>query len=104
MRKIYELKIKCKELAAEIRTAKAELKVAFKDKNCSINAYSMMMSKLHYKQVAFRCYHIAYCELRGRTREQIEPKVREYNQIDYNSQKKIDQIKSDYAWEVKDVA
>jgi hypothetical protein len=101
MRKIDELKIKCKGIAAEIRSAKAELKDFQKDKQCLSGACSWKMSKLHYTQLSFRCYHIAYCELRGKTREQIEPKVKEFNAPDQNL---IDKIKADYAWETKEIA
>lgn len=48
------------------------------------------------KAKEFRVYFVAYCILRGRTYEQIEPKVRSGNEIDMNRVEKIMQgVKSE---------
>lgn len=78
MRKIDELKLKIKELVAEIRKNKA------------------FRSKRMLLRNSCRCYHIAYCELRGRTRDQIE-KPREDNPPNESF---IQRIKTEYAWEI----
>ena len=44
------------------------------------------------KAFNYRHYHIAYCELRGRTREQIEPNVHEGNEPD---EAKVTKIKAE---------
>lgn len=66
--KIQLLKMKAdlKVLAKEIRTLKSTRK------QCR-NGY---VSGLSSAQFNFRSQHIAYCMLRGRTLEQIEPNVR----------------------------
>jgi len=97
MRKIDELRLRRKELAAEIRTAKAWLKTAPKDPKVTLNEYSWAMFNLHTKKVEARHLHIAYCELMGKTREQIEPKVREGHAPD---QSQINHYKALYAWEI----
>lgn len=69
--KIQLLKMKAdlKVLAKKIRTLKSTRK------QCT-NGY---VSGLESTQFDFRAKHIAYCMLRGRTLEQIEPKLREPN-------------------------
>lgn len=68
--KIQLLKMKAdlKLLANEIRTFKSKRKEL---KGC--------VPGLESAQFSFRSKHIAYCMLRGRTLEQIEPKLRDPN-------------------------
>lgn len=94
MRKIDELKLKLKTLAKEIKLAKVERKLQRGKVSADVGiANDWKVKSLSFQ---FRCNHIAYCELRGRTRLQIEPKVREFNEPNSNL---IEKIKLDYAWE-----
>ena len=96
MRKINELKLKIKEVAVEIKTAKAELSKAQKNR-CSVNTTSKMMWTLHGKKDECRHLHIAYCELRGRTRDQIEKPKKGHEACE----SRIEKIKAQYAWEIE---
>lgn len=62
---LVKMKADLKLLAAEIRTLKSKRK--------ELKGY---VPGLETAQYNFRSKHIAYCLLRGRTLEQIEPKVR----------------------------
>lgn len=68
--KIQLLKMKAdqKVLATEIRTLKSKRK--------ELKGYVPGLETAQYK---FRSTHIAYCMLRGRTLEQIEPKIKDPN-------------------------
>ena len=68
--KYQELKQELKELAASIRKGKNQRK-------SSPNGY---VSGLDYARHIYRHKHIVYCMLRGKTIEQIEPKVRQGNE------------------------
>lgn len=89
MRKIDELKLKIKGMAEEIKSTNKELKAAK-------NNGSVLMYKLYRIRYECRHHHIAYCELRGRTRDQIE-QPREHNEA---NERAIETIKAVYAWEV----
>lgn len=66
--KIYELKALLKEKAATIKALRIETKeMQRKRKNAGPKQYSLLCKKADY-----RIHHIAYCELRGKTRDQIE--------------------------------
>ena len=69
MKKIQELKAVLKLKTAEIVECKALLRGAQKSGSY---AASRLMSKLHYRSLIYRNHHIAYCELRGWSRDQIE--------------------------------
>jgi hypothetical protein len=71
------------------------LKQFVKDTASQIRAIKLL--KLQYE---YRHHHIAYCELRGRTRLQIEPKTREHNEPNENY---IKQIKEKYAWTIEEI-
>jgi len=92
MRKIEELKLKLNSIAEDIRKSNAELKTIQKtgiycgDKMRTLNGI----------RYTYRHHHIAYCELRGKTREQIE-KPRQYNNP---NETEIKRIKTAYAWEI----
>lgn len=68
---LMKLKAELKVLATEIRTLKSKRK--------ELKGY---VPGLGHAQNEFRIKHIARCMLRGRTLEQIEPKLRDPN--DYN--------------------
>lgn len=72
MKHLKELKSELKYLAAKIRTERA----AFKEAQRTGAPLTSDLGTLCYK---FRHKHIVYCLLRGRTREQIENKVRDDN-------------------------
>ena len=94
MRKIDELKLKLKGLAEEIKTKNTKLKEVQRSKGAASGSY--LMFELYQTRYEFRHYHIAYCELRGRTRDQIE-KPREHNEA---NERLIEKIKIEYAWEI----
>ena len=92
MRKIDELKLKLKGMAEDIKKSNVVLKEAQRGDYGSSN----LMFNLYIKRLDFRYHHIAYCELRGRTREQIE-KPREHNEA---NELTILNIKNAFAWEI----
>lgn len=65
---LLKMKAELKVLAIEIRTLKSKRK--------ELKGY---VPGLAQSQYTFRATHIAYCMLRGRTLEQIEPKLRNPN-------------------------
>ena len=95
MRNIDKLKEQIKEKAVQIRKARhnyRELQRARK------SAY-MALWDLQKLQKDFRHHHIAYCELRGRTRDQIE-QPRDNN---YPDEGAINRIKTEYAWTPEEI-
>ena len=94
MSKIYELKMSLKEMASEIKKGRIEARLL--KQNGKGPAAHLIHNELMFNSLEFRCYHIAYCELRGRTRDQIE-KPRKDN---IPNQKTIDRIKKMYKEEV----
>lgn len=67
-----QIKLELKESAKEIRYLKSQRK----------SFSSGYVPGLISKQYHYRHMHIAYCLMRGRTIDQIENKVREYNTHD----------------------
>jgi hypothetical protein len=65
---LTKMKADLKLLATEIRTLKSKRK--------ELKGYVPGLEDAQFK---FRANHIAYCMLRGRTLEQIEPKLRDPN-------------------------
>lgn len=92
MTKIQELKLTLKTSADEIRAKTAELKAA-QHSGCT---GATLMQELATDSYYARHYHIAYCELRGRTRDQIE-RPRKDHPAD---EALILKVKAQYAWEV----
>lgn len=70
---IAKMKADLKLLATEIRTLKSKRKDPAHNGGCGY------VRGLDDAQFNFRAKHIAYCMLRGRTLEQIEPKLRDPN-------------------------
>ena len=96
MRNIDKLKKFLKETAAEIRITRHQYKEAQRGKTTEWG----LLGKLLKLQREYRHHHIAYCELRGRTREQIErPRDNHMPNESY-----IDDIKELYAWSEEDIA
>lgn len=80
-----ELKETLKKYAIEIKYLKSKRKLPNRE-NLSLSEIELKIVQLKYH---FRHHHICYCELRGRTREQIEkPSI--YNQP---NQSYIDKLK-----------
>jgi len=71
MAKYSEFKQELKALASKIRSDKSSFR---KSQSIGKATYSMG-HELMSERIDFRHQHIAYCLLRGRTYEQIEPKV-----------------------------
>lgn len=68
MKKIYELKVNLKQLAVQIQTTKKAFKESQRTGEYSPGShwdFRALRREIRHK-------HIAYCQLRGRTREQIE--------------------------------
>ena len=74
MEKPIALRIKLKADAKAIRALKIKTKAAQRNEGYAV--YSNLQSQLYYKRREYRHYHIACCELFGRTREQIERTVK----------------------------
>lgn len=98
MKKIYELKQILKDKAKYIKTSRNTAR-DFKQKGNGQKAHEIHLSLLSFSFV-YRHYHIAYCELRGRTRDQIEKPLRA-NPL---NEERIKKIKEEFAWEVIDEA
>jgi hypothetical protein len=99
MRNIDKLKQFLKETAKEIRRARFEYKEAQRGKNTTGKHPYVLAGRLHHLSYEFRHHHIAYCELRGRLREQIErPKD---NHLP--NETKINNIKEAYAWSPEEI-
>jgi hypothetical protein len=99
MRKIDELKMKLKEMGLEIRKTRTELKETQKKGYTGTQEdykQGNLMCRLNGMKYTCRHHHIAYSELRGKTREKIE-KPRENN---YANESEIKRIKALYAWEI----
>ena len=99
-RNIDKLKAKNKELALAIRKARIEHKETQRG-NRSGSSWKTE-AKLKSLQRDFRHHHIAYCELRGRTRKQIEPKLRDDTPRPEGAY--ISRIKEEYAWSPEEIA
>jgi len=98
MRNIDKLKNVLKETASEIRTMKGQFKQAQRTETFDIQW--KLLFKLKGLQRFYRHHHIAYCELRGKTRDQIEHKVREHNEPDDLA---IKAYKEQYAWTSEEI-
>ena len=93
MKNIDTLKKELKELAKEISIAKPQRKTVHftGERTMTPDRANTVCIRNKYQ---FRHMHIAYCEMRGKTREQIEPKVREGN---YTNEMFIQKIKDEYS-------
>jgi len=98
MRNIDKLKAQLKETANEIRRTRFHHKEA--QRANLLTTANKLLWKLHDLQYEYRHHHIAYCELRGRTRDQIEPKIRENNNP---NERYIREIKEKYAWTPEEI-
>lgn len=85
MRNIDILKSFLKQLAVKIRVDK--------------RTETPSLFKYYGDSYTFRHFHIAYCELRGRTREQIE--IPAENNLP--NETLIQQIKEQYAWSQEEI-
>lgn len=92
MRKIDELKVLLKSQAEKIKKSRIELK----NKQRAGEVCWRLQWDLKDYAFEFRHHHIAYCELRGRTRDQIE-KPKEGHEACENT---INNLKIKYAWEI----
>lgn len=94
MRNINKLKNEIKTKAQIIKETRARLKEEQRN-GSGYKAGAMQCGILSLKR-DYRHHHIAYCELRGRTRDQIEQPKRD----NYPNEAIIERIKEEYAWEV----
>ena len=97
MKNIQKLKQLIKDKAQAIRETRIRLKEEQRN-GSGYKAATMQIGLLHLK-LDYRHHHIAYCELRGRTREQIERHTREDTPALNENQ--INSIKEAYAWEAE---
>jgi hypothetical protein len=98
MRNIDKLKSFLKETADKIRATRSQLKEAQRKRDVGAWRFQGRLASLKYE---YRHHHIAYCELRGRTRDQIEPRIREHNEP---NERYIQEIKDKYAWSEEEIA
>ena len=112
MRNIELLKIQLKEFASQIKNGRLDLKsrssafdLKMKDGHydakeaialCSLQSKLNGFGSLKYK---YRHHHIAYCELRGKTRSQIENPKKENPAMEFY----ITEIKNKYAWTPEEI-
>ena len=97
VRNIDKLKAILKERAEYIRSerrAAGLLKEAGQGPRASTIHNSLLGDSRWYRH-----YHIAYCELRGKTRDQIE-KPGEYHKA---NELEIERIKNEYAWSPEEI-
>jgi len=98
MKNIHKLKTYIKETATKIRITRAHYKEAQRDGQS--NRANKLLRELHGLQYEYRHHHIAYCELRGRTREEIEANVRDDN---HPNETYIGNILDAYAWTPEEI-
>lgn len=95
---VNDLKTNLKELAANIRVAKAERKtVNFSGKRTLGTAYraNQLANKWSHE---FRLKHIAYCMIYGKTYDEIESNVREEHRLLTTDRNKISFLIQEYDW------
>jgi len=93
MRNIDKLKEILKEKATKIRENRAKLKLQ------ETKHKDIIQSDLHYMKIDYRHHHIAYCELRGKSRDQIEKPETGNEPNEYL----ITEIKLKYAWTPEEI-
>jgi len=96
MRNIDILKESLKKTAREIRGTRYQYREAQRNRKISYK----LLRQLEALQYEFRHHHIAYCELRGRTRDEIEHP----NDNHYPNERYIEQIKEKFAWSEEEIA
>lgn len=112
MRNIDKLKNEIKRLVAEVKVAKQERKTVrftgehtIKSTNqwCSDAERAYLLSLELKKEI--RHHHIAYCMLRGKTLEQIEPNTRTVDHFDpkYRNMDYVKEIMNKYAWSPEEI-
>jgi len=98
MRNIDKLKTYLKQTAVQIRETRAKYKEA--QQANLIRVANKELFHLLCLSEDYRHHHIAYCELRGKTRDQIE-QPRDNNAP---NEFKIKEIKNQYAWTPEEIA
>jgi len=96
MRNIDKLKQYCKTTAKSISKTRLE----FKEAQRKSTDYYVLHSELNALIWIYRHHHIVYCELRGKTRKQIERKNRENNKP---NDSEILRIKDRYMWTPEEI-
>ena len=112
MKKIQELKLKLKEMAIDIRNNRTELREKQSIASGIYNeegipnmaehiktwgTLAMRQSTLVDMKYEYRHHHIAYCELRGKTRDQIEKSKK------LACEHYINTLKTKYALEIEEI-
>ena len=96
MSKIKELKSLLKDKAEHIKNQRSQARL-LKSNGNGQGAHSIHISLIP-KSYDYRNHHIAYCELRGKSRDQIEkPHNNPPNEY------KINKIKEEYAWSTEEI-
>ena len=95
MRNIDILKEIHKKTATEIKSTRYK----FKETQRNGKTNYTLLRKLHDLRYEYRHHHIAYCELRGRTRDEIE-NPRDNN---YPNDRYIQLLKEKYAWSEEEI-
>ena len=96
---VKTLKNELKKLAEEIRTAKKERKSSYTGERVYTSTiwkdYEVAAMKAQKLSDTFRHMHIAYCLLRGRSIEEVEPKNRKDNEPNMSF---VHKIMKEYDW------
>lgn len=112
MRNIDLLKNEIKRLATEIKVAKHERKTVrfngertIKSKNNWCSDAELAAEHVHKLKKEIRHHHIAYCMLRGKTLEQIEPNTRPTDRFDrkYRDMAYVKEIMKEYQWSPEEI-
>jgi alpha-D-ribose 1-methylphosphonate 5-triphosphate diphosphatase PhnM len=98
MKNIQILKQFLKDTAKQIKIVRPQFKEA--QRSGVFFTYYGIHIQLKKLQYEYRHHHIAYCELRGKTRLQIEPKVREYHEP---NESYVKLLKKKYAWTPEEI-
>ena len=98
MRNIDKLKAYKKKTAEEIRTTRLQYKEAQRTKE-PITTIWKLLAQLNRLKYEYRHHHIAYCELRGRTRDRIERP----NDKHQPNESYINEIKEQYDWTPEEI-
>jgi len=97
MRNIDKLKQYIKETANQIRITRAHYKEAQRDGQ--YNRVNKLLRELHGLRYEYRHHHIAYCELKGRTMDEIETiPTNPDKHYEYPNRTHINELKNKYAW------
>ena len=98
MHPITKFKEQQKELATSIRSCKNARKESYEGDSPSRPSWAPRWGDL---STLFRIRHIAYCEVRGRSREEIEPTVRDEAYVECYINPQVEKVKEQLLEEIQ---